>query len=189
MQAELTAGSRGTQGRQAAERSAVHGPCSTFTITNRLIGLRGRMAVLDSSGEQIASAQARLLAWRETWDVQAAQGTVRLRRKWLTLMPQWQVDGDLGEFSIRRQWAFFRRRYRIHGGPFEGLALEGNFWDLRMDGTQDNRLVLRTRGHVLSLRDRHEVEMFDDSPPAMLFAIAAMVVLLADRRDRRKEDD
>ncbi len=189
MQTELTTGTPETQVRHAAERSAVQRPCSTFTITNRLIALRGRMVVLDASGEQLASAQARLLAWRETWDVQATQGRVRLRRKWLTLMPQWQVDGDLGEFSIRRKWAWFTRRYRIHGGPFEGLVLEGNFWDLRMDGTQDDSLVLRTRGHVLSLRDRHEVEVFDASPAAMLFAIAAMVALLADRRDKRKKDE
>ena len=67
----------------------------------------------------------------------------------------------------------FRRSYRIHGGPFESVALEGNFWDLCMDSTQGNRLVLRTRGHMLSLRDRHEVEEFDDSPATMLFAITA----------------
>ncbi|WP_298192182.1 hypothetical protein [Metallibacterium sp.] len=104
--------------------------------------------MLDCSGERLTSARARLFAWRETWDAQAAQGTLRLRRKRLTLMPQWRVDGDLGEFSMRRKWACFRRRYRIHGGPFECVALEGNSWDLRKDGTLGNRLVLRTRGYV-----------------------------------------
>ena len=189
MLTELTAGSREKGVSEPAERSAAQHPCRTLTVTNRLMSLHGRMTVLDCSGEQIASAQARLFTWRETWDVQAAQGTLQLRRKWLTLMPQWRVDGDLGEFSIRRKWACFRRRFRIHGGPFEGTALEGNFWDLRMDGTLGNRLVLRTHGYVLSLRDRHEVEVFDDSPAAVLFVIAVMVALLADRRDKRKKND
>lgn len=164
------------------EAVAVQGLSKTFTIYNKLLSVRDRMVIMDFSGGQIASAQKQFFSWRETWHVDAGEDKLRLRRKLLALMPRWLVDGDLGEFSIRRKWAFFRRRYRIIGGPFDGADLQGNLTDLRMEVTRANKPVLRTRGFVLSMRDRHEVEVFDESPGGVLFAITTMVALLADRR-------
>lgn len=85
------------------------------------------------------------------------------------------MDGDLGEFSIQRRWALFRRRYRISGGPFHGVALAG-------------RLLLKTRGFILTLRDRHEVEVYETSQAGTLFGITTLVALLADRRDDRERE-
>ncbi len=167
------------------------GPSRTFTACNKLLSLRARVDFADSSGAQIASARKRLVSWRATWDIEAGESRIRLRRKLLTLLPRWLVDGDLGEFSIRRRWALFRRRYRISGGPFDGADLEGNFTDLRMEVTLTGRLLLKTRGFIFTLRDRHEVEVFDGSQAGALLAITTLVALLADRRDdsERRRDE
>ena len=189
MSADPTSKSRDSDPSESIDAQVSRSPSRKFTIYNKMTSVRGRMIVTDSAGEQIASAQRKLLAWRETWDVEAPEGKLRLRRKLFTLMPQWIIDGDLGEFSIRRKWALLRRRYRVHGGPFDSAALQGNFLDLRMEVTQQDMLVLKTHGYLLSLRDRHEVEIFDETPGAILFAIATMVALLADRRDKEQSED
>ena len=170
------------------ESALAQSPCRTFTAYNKLVSLRARIDVSDSSGAQIASAQRRLLSWRTTWDIEVGERRIRLRRKLLTLLPQWLVDGDLGEFSIHRRWALFRRRYRISGGPFHGVALVGNFTDLRLEATLAGRLLLKTRGFILTLRDRHEVEVYETSQAGTLFGITTLVALLADRRDDRERE-
>lgn len=170
------------------ETALAQSPCRTFTAYNKLLSLRARIDFSDSSGTHIASAQKRLISWRTTWDIEIGERRIRLRRKLLTLLPQWLVDGDLGEFSIRRRWALFRRRYRISGGPFDGVELAGNFTDLRLEATRADRLLLKTRGFILTLRDRHEVEVYDESQAGTLFGITILVALLADRRDDRERE-
>lgn len=63
-------------------------PCRTFTAYNKIVSLRAWIAFSDSSGVQIASAQGRVLSWRTTWDIEVGERGIRLRRKFLTLLPQ-----------------------------------------------------------------------------------------------------
>ena len=81
MSADPTPKSRDGDPSESIDAQVSRSPSRKFTIYNKIMSVRGRMIVSDSAGEQIASAQRKLLAWRETWDVDAPEGKLRLRRK------------------------------------------------------------------------------------------------------------
>lgn len=102
-----------------------------------------------------------------------------LQRAWFSWRHEWQVSGALGDIVVaRRQWSM-KRHYTIRGGDHDGAVIEGSLWDRSfvIDGPRGT--LARAGNALLSLRDRHQVEILDER--AELLCVVAMVVIKADR--------
>jgi uncharacterized protein YxjI len=160
----------------------------TLVISNKLLSILGRMSITDDSGAIAYEARGGFAIFRQTWRIEkGSQEVAAIRRKILAWASTWKVTGQLGDFSIRRKILSWRHRYKVSGGPFDGAAIVGNLWDLKFAIGYRGEPLARAAGTLLTLRDRHTIEILQDGDAAELFTVITMVTLHLDRRDEKRK--
>lgn len=158
-----------------------------LSITNKLFSLRGRMEILDDQGNQAYEARGELSFLSPTWKIKSAGSEkAQIRKKILSLVPTWVVNGDLGEFIVKRKVFSWTRQYYTVGGKLDGAVVKGSVFDLGFEIRFGSECLARASGKLLSLRDRHTIEVIGEPE---LFVVVAMVILLMDRKDKRDSDN
>jgi uncharacterized protein YxjI len=165
----------------------------TLTITNRLLSIRGRMEIVDASGQPAYEAHGSFALLRPTWRIsKGSREVASIRRKILSFTSTWKVKGELGTFMIRRKLFAWRHRYKTIGGSFDGATLNSNIWDLKFVISYRDAVLARASGTLLTLRDRQTIEVLQEGDAAELFTVIAMVALHLDHRDeksRREQEE
>lgn len=161
-----------------------------LSVTNKLLSLRGRIHFTDDEGAMAYEAVGELALLSPTWRIfVGTQGErpplATVRRRILAWRPTWDIDTGDGSFEIRRTLFSWTPRYRAIGGPWDGARIEGNLWQLNFTITHDGVTLATAAGKILSLRDRHRVQIFGEGER---FVVIAMLVLQLDRRERESND-
>ncbi|HEX7687264.1 MAG TPA: hypothetical protein VF453_06140 [Burkholderiaceae bacterium] len=144
--------------------------------------------VLDERGEPLYE-----MTWRwgwptRTWVVsRGGRPVAAMRRKLLAFAPTWIVEAAGARFLWRRKLLALRRRTQAIGGPFDGAELTGSLLGLSFRLERGGRLVARARERILTLRERHDVELLDDTPDGELLAALAMFNLLLQKEAEQEE--
>jgi uncharacterized protein YxjI len=144
--------------------------------------------VLDERGHALYE-----MSWRwgwpaRTWVVRReGRPVATMRRKLLAFAPTWIVEAAGARFRLRRQLLALRRRTRVVGGPFDGAELTGSLLGLSFRLERGGRVVARARERLLTLRERHDVELVDDTPDNELLAALAMLNLLLQKEAEQEE--
>ena len=151
----------------------------TLCVSRKWFSLKGEVRFTDEAGELDYHATGEFAAMRPTWTItRAGEVVARLRKKpgswWLT----WEVEGEAGDFQIQRKMWSWTRQYTVVGGVADGASISGNSLDLRFQVRQGSQLLARSGGELLSLRDRHLVDVLGGDE---LFVVIAMLVILLDR--------
>ncbi|UUI59057.1 hypothetical protein [Aeromonas salmonicida] len=155
-----------------------------LSINNKLRSLRGRLTITDESDEVAYDAQGEFSLFSLTWRLaKSGKEIATIRKKAFSWSPTWIINGELGAFIIRREIWSWVRCYRIIGGPFDGAEVAGNIWDMKFTISHHDQLIARAKGMILSLRDRHNIEVLQADPASESFTAIAMVTLQMDRRD------
>lgn len=151
-------------------------------IENRLLSLRGRMTVTDEGGEPAYQAAGEFAFW-PTWTITRRDGeTAKLKRRAWTWLPVWQVRAASGEFVVRRRFTWFKRRYQVEGGPYDGATLSGSTFDLKFLLERHGAVLAQAAGPLLSLRDRHDILLGDSDPGLEWLTVIAMVIVQQERQ-------
>jgi uncharacterized protein YxjI len=159
-----------------------------LTFSNALLSLRGRIEIGDEQGRPVYEARGEFSLFSPTWRVHAqGQEVVRLRKRLLAWRPTWDVQLGAQRMVVDRKLLSFTRVHRVHGGPYDGATLAGNLWDLSFAITRVQQVLARARSKLLSLRDVHTVEVLGSAPADELFVVAAMLVVLLDKRDNKHD--
>jgi uncharacterized protein YxjI len=162
----------------------------TLTISNQLLSIRGRMAIVDESGQPAYEAHGSFALIRPTWRIsKGSRQVATVRRKIVSFTSSWKIKGELGTFVIRRKLLAWRHRYKTIGGPFDGATLKANLWDLKFVIAYRDAVLARAAGTLLTLRDRQTIEVLQDGDAAELFTVIAMVALHLDHRDEKKKHE
>ena len=151
----------------------------TLVLKNRLRSLLGQIDVL-TEDDTLAYRATSELSWSGTrWRLcQADRELLILRRPWFSFMSVWHVSGAAGDMRIERKLSM-RRHYTVSGGPYDGTVISGNLWDRSFVIDGPDGMLARASIALMSLRDRHQVEILDEE--AELLCVAAMVAIKADR--------
>jgi len=159
-----------------------------LSIANKLLSLRGRMEIADEQGAPAYEAQGEFALFSPTWRISRNdQEVATVRRKIFAWVPTWVIECGAESFLIKRKLLSWTRQYHAVGGTYDGAVVKGNIWDLSFRVSRASATLATASGKILTLRDRHNVEIFGEGE---LFVVIAMVVLQLDRRDaRRKLDD
>jgi uncharacterized protein YxjI len=159
----------------------------TLTITNRLLSIRGRMAIVDDSGQTAYEAHGSFALLRPTWRIsKGSREVASIRRKIVSFTSTWKIKGELGTFVIRRKLFAWRHRYKAIGGPFDGATLNSNIWDLQFVIRYRDAVLAHASGTLLTLRDRQTIHVALEGDAAELFTVIAMVALHLDHRDEKR---
>ncbi len=153
----------------------------TLSIANKLLSIRGRMEITDDQGQLAYEAKGELAWLSPIWEI--GNGSVALaqvRKKLFSWAETWDVRGELGRFRVKRRLFSWTRSYRVEGGELDGAVIKGGLFDLDFEIVSGHRTLAKATGKLLSLRDRHSIEVLGDEE---LFVVIAMVILHLDRRD------
>ena len=148
-------------------------------VSRKWLSLKGEVRFTDEAGEPAYHATGEFAAMRPTWTItRDGEVVARTRKKpgswWLT----WEVEGEAGVFDVQRKMWSWTRQYTVVGGGLDGAQIAGDFLDLNFEVRRGSQLLARSGGELLSLQDRHLVEVLDGDE---LFVVIAMLVILLDR--------
>lgn len=145
------------------------------------------MEITDEHGSLAYEAKGELALIAPTWRITSDENEVAaVRRKIFSWAPTWVIQCGSEEFLIKRKLLSWTRQYYALGGPYDGAIIQGNLWDLDFNISRNNETIANATGKLLSLRDRHNIEIIGEGE---VFAVIAMVVLHLDRRETRQHSD
>jgi uncharacterized protein YxjI len=115
--------------------------------------------------------------WRITKD---SSEVATIRRKIFSWSPRWLVTSTLGNFTIQRKIWSRAPRYNILSGPYDGAIVRGNIWGLTFQISYVDKTIASAKGKILTLRDTHTIEVFEDGQAPELFTAIIMFALHLD---------
>jgi len=158
-----------------------------LSVANKLLSIRGAIDITDGDGRLAYRGKGQFAFFSPKWRIYRGDSQVgTIRRRILAWAPTWDISGELGAFAIKRKRLAFTRQYYAVGGPAHGATETGNLWDYKLHVARAGETLAKARGRLLTMRDRHDVEVF--SQPE-LFVVFAMLVLQMERRDERREKE
>ena len=159
-----------------------------LSIANKLLSIRGRIEVTDERGELAYEARGELAFLSPTWRLhQRGQELASVRQRVFSWAPTWQISAGNDAFEIKRKLLSWTRQCYTVGGPYDGALIQGNLWDLNFKVTHAGSTLATATGKILTLRDRHKVEVLSEADE--LFVVMAMMVVHLDRRDDRRHSE
>ena len=157
-----------------------------LSVANKLLSIRGAIDITDGDGNLAYHGKGQFAALSPTWRIYRGDNQVgSIRRRIFSWIPTWDIAGELGAFKIKRKRFAFTRQYYAVGGPADGATVTGNLWDLKFQVECAGHTLAKARGRLLTMRDRHDVEVYGQPE---LFVVFALLVLQMERRDERRSE-
>jgi uncharacterized protein YxjI len=154
-----------------------------LNVANKLLSLRGAITLSDEHDQQVFEAKGEFAFLSPTWRLYKGSAQVASIRKRIWAWSRtWDIESVLGDFVIKRKLWSWTPQFQVNGGSFDGAAMSGSLFDLNTEVELRGKLIAKVRGKILTLRDRHTVELLDQSDEGVLFTAIAMVVMQLDRR-------
>lgn len=148
-------------------------------VSRQWLSIKGQIDLTDDAGALVYRATGEFGPVVPTWTIARGDEVVaRVRKRPMAWSPSWEVEGGLGAFEIRRKLLSWTRHYDTLGGPYDGAVATGSLSDLRFEIRRGAQPLARATGQLLSMDDRHRVEVTGEHEP---FVAIALVVLLMDR--------
>ena len=161
-----------------------------LSIANKLLSLRGNIRITDENDNLVFEARGEFALFSATWRIfQNGTQVASIRRKVFAITPTYTIRGGLGEFTIKRKIFAFTRQMYVLGGPYDGARIAGNIWDLRFSVEGHKGVIAKAAGKILTLRDRHNVELQTQDANDALFVVIAMVTLQIERQHEKNKRD
>lgn len=152
------------------------GMAKYLSVSDKLLSLRGRMAITDQAGNPAYDAEGEFALIYPEWSIKKngrVVGTVC--RKFFAFRPTWRVSCGFGVFHIVRKLLSFTESFVVEGGPYDGAEVQGRLISRNFDINHDGRTIACATGSLISLRDSYSVEVVDDGQHAEIFTVCAMV--------------
>ena len=155
-----------------------------LSVSNKLLSLRGNIRITDENVHLAFEARGEFAFFSATWRIfQDDLQVATIRRKIFSIRPTWEISGTLGEFLVKRKIFSFYRRMYVDGGPYEGATISGSLLDLGFLIEKEGLELAKASGKILTISDRHNIELLSQNAQDILFTVIGMVVVQLDRRD------
>lgn len=155
----------------------------TLHIFRKLMSWRGRFHICDSDGMMLYECVGKWGWFNPPWVLTRDGLEVAVfKRKLWTWLSTWNVSMGEDSFQLRRKSWTLRRHILIEGGSFDGAVMTGSLFDRQFEVTWRGRVLARAQGKFLTLRERHDIEVLDHSPQAVLFIAVLMANLLMEKQ-------
>jgi uncharacterized protein YxjI len=154
-----------------------------LNVANKLLSLRGAITLTDEHDQPVFEAKGEFAFLSPTWRLYKGSTQVAsiCKRIW-AWSRTWDIESVLGDFVIKRKLWSWTPQFRVIGGSLDGAVISGSLFDLNAEILVQGKLIAQAQGKILTLRDRHTVELLDQSDEAVLFTAIAMVVMQLDRK-------
>lgn len=160
-----------------------------LSVANKLLSLRGAITLTDENEQSLFEARGEFALFTPTWRLyKGATELASIRKRIWAWAPTWDIESVLGSFVIKRKLWAWSRQYRVIGGGFDGAFIKGSFFDFSAEVVVGGKLIAKAQGKILTLRDRHIVELLDQVEDSVLFTAIAMVVMQLDRKAAAAQD-
>lgn len=153
-----------------------------LNVANKLLSIRGAITFRDEHDQQVFEAKGEFAFLSPTWRLyRGSTQLASIRKRIWAWSRTWDIESALGDFVIKRKLWSWSPQFHVYGGGFDGAAMSGSLFDLNAEIELRGKLIAKVQGKILTLRDRHTVELLDQSDEGVLFTTIAMVVMQLDR--------
>lgn len=153
-------------------------------VSTRIVSLFGRIDITDTNGALCYYAKGEFALLRRRWRIynNADQELMQIRHKRLAIRPTFLVSGQLGDMVLQRKFFSLKREYWVTGGPYDGAEFKGNLLDLAFTIHHNDKLLAKASEKLISIRDKHQVEMQTEDLNDELFTVAAIVAMQLEKK-------
>ncbi|RUO62085.1 hypothetical protein [Pseudidiomarina insulisalsae] len=157
----------------------------TLVFADKLLSLRGQIDITEQEGQLSYQARGDFSLFRTRWRVfREGHEVAMIRRKLFSLSPTYHISGQLGEMVLTRKFLALNRQYTVAGGSYDGATFTGNLFDLAFQIEHQGRPLAQAREKLISMRDKHRLEVLSDDADDELFTVIVMVVMQMEKRDK-----
>jgi len=126
-----------------------------FVVNGRAFSLGNKLAFEDTSGNELAFIQQKLLSWGPTYEIYHA--------------------GQLAAIVKKELFTFFRCRFMIDAPGPDDLEAEGSFTDMEYAFTRGNQTVALVSKKWFSWADTYGVDIADDQDDVLILASTVVI--------------
>ncbi|MDF1879821.1 LURP-one-related family protein [Sulfurimonas sp. MAG313] len=149
-----------------------------LSISNKIMSLKGRILITDLEDNLCYDAKGNFSFFRnKKWSVTQDENEVfSIRKKVFSWSPTYMVNSKIGNFYLKRKTLSLKRKYFVHDGKYKGTTAEGSFWDQNFTLRSKEKVIAKVNSKLFTLRDRHAVELVDETSEAELMTVIFMVM-------------
>jgi len=166
-----------------------------LSITNKLFSLKGTINVTDIDDNLCYQAKGNFSFFRnKLWTVTKDGDTIfTIRKKVFSWSHTYMVSSDIGDFDLKRKSLSMKRRYYINNGEYKDTLAVGSFWDQSFKISQNENIIAQSKSKAWTIRDRHAVELLDESPVTekitVIFMLMNQLEKIRERNQRRQSNN
>ncbi|GAA0632480.1 LURP-one-related family protein [Bifidobacterium pullorum] len=142
-----------------------------------------QFTVTDGAQRPVYTVEGSFLQIPKSFSIRDVNGfeVARVEKKTFSWLPHFSVFmGDAEVAAIDQEFSFFRPRYRIDA---QGLAIEGDWWDMNFTVSRNGVQVAAITQRWLSWGDSYEVTIVEDALETLIVALVVAIDKVKADRD------
>ncbi len=149
-----------------------------YLIKQKLLSLSDSFSIEDERGRAAYLVKGKVFSFSSSQTLfnASAQPLLKIRRKYLTLLPACRiVNNDGSEWLVRKRfWAFLKSRFVVET-PRGPLEMTGNFWQHEYEIRQQGQLIASISKKWFSWSDTYAVQILKPEWTAQLLAVVIVI--------------
>ncbi len=149
-----------------------------YLIKQKLLSLSDSFSIEDERGRAAYLVKGKVFSFSSSQTLfnASAQPLLKIRRKYLTLLPACRiVDNDGSEWLVRKRfWALLKSRFVVET-PHGQLEMTGNFWQHEYEIRQQGQLIASISKKWFSWSDTYAVQILKPEWTAQLLAVVIVI--------------
>lgn len=146
-----------------------------FQIKQKMWSLGGKFTIHDEMGMPAYQVEGSFLKIPKTFMVTDMQGQIvsQIEKEFLTFLPRFTVKlADGSFFTLRKEFTFFKPRYQIDN---LAMTIQGDFWDMNFELTQNGRKVAQISQEWLRLTSTYNIEVFEEAYADLVISLVVAI--------------
>jgi uncharacterized protein YxjI len=151
-------------------------------ISAKLLSLKRRFQITDEADEILYECTWKFAFFSPPWKLSKKGSEVAtFRRKIFSWAPTWNVTSVDGNFRMRQRIFSFRRRVVVKGGIYDGAEFNGSLFGMTFTLRAAGQTIAEAHRELLTIRDKHYIDLLIDTPQAELLTAIVMASLLVQK--------
>ena len=156
----------------------------TFKIKQKLFSLGGKFTISDELGLPCYQVEGSLFKIPKTFKIMDMQGKLvgQIDKQFWSLLPKFQVNLANGQsFTIKKDLTLIKPHYSIAN---LGMEVQGNFWDMNFQLSQNGQEVARIDQEWLKLASTYNIQVFDEAYSDLVISLVIAIDYAKEQQGR-----
>jgi uncharacterized protein YxjI len=160
----------------------------TLAIALKFLAIRKPFQITDDRGDVLYECTWDFAWVNPPWKLLKNGESAAVIRRKVGWSPTWDVSTTYGDYQLKRKTFTVRPRLWVEGGPYDGAELTGSLFATNFTLLLGGATVAEARRQLLSLTNRYEVELIEDTPENELLTAVLMATVFIESIEAEGSD-